>query len=750
MTAKHTAAHWGAYKAVGEGAALRLEPLSSDANPSLIGQGWVAAMRDPATRIGRPAIRKGWLDGRERAIRCRDSHVEVPWDEALDLVAEELKRVIADYGNEAIFAGSYGWASTGRFHHAQSQMRRFLNTIGGFTASRTTYSHAAAEIIFPYITGFSNVELQESMTSWPLIERHCELLVAFGGISGRTAQISSAGTSEHEVETWLQRIAAKGIEIVNISPQASDFSDAEGAAWLPIRPGSDVALMLALAHEIHAQGRTDRAFLERYTSGWAGFEAYLTGRSDGVAKTPAWAAPLCDLPVSAIEALARQLMTKRSMITVTWGLQRADHGEQPIWMGLTLAAVLGQIGQPGLGFGFGYGSVTPVGRPARFLSWPSLPQGRNPVSARIPVARIADMLLHPGAPYHFDGQVCHYPDIKLVWWAGGNPYHHHQDLLRLEEAWCRPETVIVTEHSWTATARRADIVLPATSPLERADIMVNKRDTRLIFMEPLLTPFGEAKNDHQIMVELSRRFGTEAAFSEGRDEEAWLRWLWAGCGQVAEAQGFSLPDFDSFRATGVFACPDSEETKIVLGDFVADPEAKPLATESGRITIGNQTIAAMALPDCAGHPCWYEPAEWLGAAEPDQLHLITPQPLTRLHAQLDAGPVSQAGKVNGHEACTLHPETAARFGIAAGESVLIENSRGACLAGAVLSEGIRKDCIALPTGAWLDLQEIDGRLIDVSGNPNVLTLDKGCSGLSQGNIAHTALVRISRWDGPKD
>ena len=744
----YTSAHWGCYEVRQNGGTRDLIPLASDALPSDIGAGWLSGAMDRGVRVARPSVRKGWLERRDTTGRGQDAFVEVSWDEALDLVVGELTRVRVEHGNGAIFAGSYGWASAGRFHHAQSQLRRFMNLAGGYTGGCTTYSHAAAEILFPYITGLSNTHLQEEMTSWPALANHCELLLSFGGISGRTAQVASAGTSAHEVPIWLGRATKAGMKVIGVSPIKGDLEDMPDADWIPIRPGTDTAMLLALAYEIRAADAHDSGFLQRCTTGWETFNAYLGGAADGVRKTADWAAPICDLPAGLIRDIATKLSRHRSMISIAWGVQRADHGEQPIWAALNLAAMLGQIGQPGTGFGFGYGSVTPVGRPKRFLPWPSLPQGCNPIDQVIPVARIADALLHPGVHYLFDGKDCTYPDLRMIYWAGGNPFHHHQDLFRLEQAWARPETIVVHEHSWTATARRADIVLPATTPLERADIMMNKRDPVLVYMTPVTARQGQAMNDHMIFRALAARLGFEEQFTEGRSEADWLAWLWQGARKVARDAGVDLPDYDMFKKQGLFELPQANTTRVLFSGFTRDPASNPLPTDSGKLELACARIGDLDLPDCPGHPAWFPPIEGAAEVAVGGLHLISPQPRSRLHAQLDTGAVSMGSKVAGREPCTLHPDTAAQHGIAAGDVVLIENVRGACLAGAVLKSGIRRDCIALATGAWFDPQDVGGRVIDVHGNPNVLTIDKGASALSQGNIAHTAVVRVSRWDGP--
>lgn len=747
MRQKFTVSHWGSYVIAG-GKDPELLPHPSDPQPSRIGRGWVSAARDPALRIKRPAVRKGWLDGDKGRKRTSDSFVEVSWDRATGLVADELQRIIAAHGNGAIFGGSYGWASAGRFHHAQSQLKRFLNLIGGYTAQRNTYSHASSEVILPHIVGMSNEDFLDHANSWPLIVENCSLLLAFGGISPRTAQIEPGGTTEHEVSSQLGRIARSGTKIINVSPMRSDLEAVPNAEWMRIRPGTDTALMLALGFELQQNGWHAADFLDRCTSGWPTFRSYLTGEADGRPKTAEWAAQICDVPADAIRALAARMAQERVMITVSFGVQRGDHGEQPVWAGMALAAMLGQIGQAGTGFGFGYGSLSAVGRTQRIVRWPSFPQGTNAVKDFIPVARITDMLLHPGEPYKYNGETRVYPNIRLVYWAGGNPFHHQQDLNRLSDAWTRPETVIVHDHSWTSTARRADIVLPTTTPLEREDIMINRRDPSLIYMSRVFEPLGDARDDHAIFRGLANRMDVGPEFYENRDTDAWLRWIWIKCREVAETEGFSLPQFDQFREAGQFSVPLPPESRVQFAEFVRDPQGSPLQTESGKITLYNETIAAMDAEDCPGHAAWIEPQEWLGNAQRGQFHLISGQPDTRLHSQLDNGTEAQASKIQGREPCLIHPETARHLSVETGDIIKLYNERGACLAGVTLSGDIHPSCVSLATGAWFDPQIVSGEVLEVHGNPNVLTLDKGTSSLAQGTIAHSCLVYIEKWTSP--
>ncbi|MEK9707590.1 MAG: molybdopterin-dependent oxidoreductase, partial [Alphaproteobacteria bacterium] len=453
-TFRHSS-HWGAFTAeVEDGRLTGVRPFVNDPSPSALIHSIPEAVHDES-RVARPSIRKGWLDraaGGHPENRGIDPFVEVPWDEALDLVSGELSRVRDKFGNEAIFGGSYGWASAGRFHHAKSQLQRFLNTIGGFTGSVHTYSIAAGYAILPHVLGSARAAMTEA-TSWDSIVENTELVVAFGGIPAKNLQVSAGGPGEHTSGAYLKAAREAGVAFVNISPIRNDMADHLGAEWLAIRPNTDMALMLALAHTLETEGLADRDFLSRYCTGYERFRAYLLGETDGFAKSAAWAAPICEIDQQTIVSLARRMAGARTLINTNWSLQRGDHGEQPFWMTVTLAAMLGGIGLPGQGFGFGYGSMGNVGNPRRPAPTPTLSTGDNLCDSWIPVARIADMLLHPGAAYEFNGETRTYPDIRLVYWSGGNPFHHHQDLNRLVRAWRRPDTVIVNEPWWTATAK---------------------------------------------------------------------------------------------------------------------------------------------------------------------------------------------------------------------------------------------------------------------------------------------------------
>ena len=165
MTAPRTRAtssHWGAFNVTTQDDRITaVSPFEADCDPSQISAVLPEAVHH-RSRVARPAVRRGWLKGgpgRTRDNRGTDEFVELPWDEALDIAATDLARVQKTYGNQAIFGGSYGWASAGCFHHASSQLHRFLNSFGGFVSSFGSYSTAAAQVIMPHVLGMNFLKL---------------------------------------------------------------------------------------------------------------------------------------------------------------------------------------------------------------------------------------------------------------------------------------------------------------------------------------------------------------------------------------------------------------------------------------------------------------------------------------------------------------------------------------------------------------------------------------------------------------
>ncbi|EJS8749300.1 biotin sulfoxide reductase [Escherichia coli] len=726
-----TAAHWGPMlvETDGETVFSSRGALATGMENSL-----QSAVRDQVhsnTRVRFPMVRKGFLASPEnpQGIRGQDEFVRVSWDEALDLIHQQHKRIREAYGPASIFAGSYGWRSNGVLHKASTLLQRYMALAGGYTGHLGDYSTGAAQAIMPYVVGGSEVYQQQ--TSWPLVLEHSDVVVLWSANPLNTLKIAWNASDEQGL-SYFSALRDSGKKLICIDPMRSETVDFFGdkMEWVAPHMGTDVALMLGIAHTLVENGWHDEAFLARCTTGYAVFASYLLGESDGIAKTAEWAAEICGVGAAKIRELAAIFHQNTTMLMAGWGMQRQQFGEQKHWMIVTLAAMLGQIGTPGGGFGLSYhfaNGGNPTRRAAVLSSMQgSLPGGCDAVD-KIPVARIVEALENPDGAYQHNGMDRHFPDIRFIWWAGGANFTHHQDTNRLIRAWQKPELVVISECFWTAAAKHADIVLPATTSFER--------------------------NDLDVFAELSERWekGGYARFTEGKSELQWLETFYNVARQRGASQQVELPPFAEFwQANQLIEMPENPDSErfIRFADFCRDPQAHPLKTASGKIEIFSQRIADYAYPDCPGHPMWLVPDEWQGNAEPEQLQVLSAHPAHRLHSQLNYSSLRELYAVANREPVTIHPDDAQARGIQDGDTVRLWNSRGQILAGAVISEGIKPGVICIHEGAWPDLDlTADG--ICKNGAVNVLTKDLPSSRLGNGCAGNTALAWLEKYNGPE-
>lgn len=743
-----TSAHWGTYFVdVSEDGrdvvAARPKADDPDAAPAI---GNVADSHRHRSRVARPSVRRHWLDGGPGPDTRRgdpaDTYVEVDWETALDLLARELDRVRSGFGNQAIFGGSYGWGSAGRLHHAQSQLHRFLNSLGGYTRSVNDYSRGASIVLLPHLVGAREaLDLRYKPASWADVAEHTDLLVTFGGARRSNTWVVPGGHARH-VGTDLVRAAGRSTRVVALTAQRDDAFADLGAEWVGVMPGTDTAVMLALVHVLVVDGLADNEFLATHTVGADEVRRYVLGESDGVPKTPEWASGISRTPAATIRDLAHRMAAGRTLVNVVYSLQRGENGEQPIFAGLTLAAFLGQIGLPGGGFAHGFGSMGDYGVGVAGAPLPTFPQGRNPVPDFIPCARISDLLLRPGEEIPYNGGTLRLPETKLAYWAGGNPFHHHQDLRRLRRALSTLDTFVVHETHWTPTARHADIVLPVASTLERDDVAAGAGDSRLRASPRAVPPRGEAREELWIYSRLADKLGAD--FAEGLDSRQWLERIYEEW-RAAPASP-PAPPFAEFWRDGGVDLPRNPYRDAVFADFRA---GRPLETPSGRIELYSATLAGFGLPDVAGHAVWREPTQWWrspSTAEFD-LHLLCNQPTHRLHSQLDMGAASRSTKVAGREPVRLNPADAAARGLVDGDVALVRSAQGSLLAGVVVTDVLLPGVAQMHTGAWFDPSAPE--VADcVNGNVNVLTRDVGTSTLTQATSGAHVLVAITRYDGP--
>ena len=779
-SAKISASHFGAIRGLNKNG--KFEGIA-DANeldfyPVTLIEGVLARTYDD-TRIARPAVRKGYLEKgykSDKSKRGKDEWVEVSWDEAYKIVADELKRVYKEYGGSSIYGGSYGWYSVGSVNNPQTLLGRMLNVLGGYTTRTLTYSTHAIRAITPYVTGTD--ESGALQTAWPVILKETEVVVIWGADPINTNQIAW-GVPDHESYIYFKKLKEqmkkRGVRVICIDPVLNNTSMYLGATHIYVNPTTDVALMMGICYEMMKAGVSDEKFLKRYTSGVAEFKAYLNGEAeDKTVKDAAWASKISGVHEDDIKTMAKLFAAKRTMLMCGWGPQRAHHGEQFHWTATVLAAFIGQIGLPGGGYGFGYhysdggcpSPAAPVGSALSLSSgkaqsstaFPGLGSisivpsidgdWKHRDNIAIPVSRIVDCINNPGKEVEFNCKKITYPEIKLAYWAGGNPFHHHPNTKLMAKTFEKLDTFIVQDCFWTASARMADIVLPATTEQERDDITKSHTNKFIIAMHKIAEPYMEAKNDYEIYSGILKQFGqTELnAFTEGKSEFDWIKQFYNASKKKGDANNLNMPSFEEFWDKGYveFKIPDYAYEYVKMADFRKNPIINRLGTPSGKIQITSKKIGKAMYEDCPSHPTWMEPMEWLGSKETKKypLNLVTPHPKYRLHSQLNNTWLRNLAEINGREPIWIHPNDAAARGIKNGDIVRVFNDRGEILCGAIVTKNVKASVVRIEEGAWWDP---DKKELCVHGNANVLIPNEPTSKLAMGNQA-TALVQIEKFE----
>ncbi|MGN2614365.1 molybdopterin-dependent oxidoreductase [Aliivibrio fischeri] len=740
------ASHWGPFNAIVKaGVLVGIQPRKElDAMPTeMLTEGLIGRVYDK-TRVKYPMVRASYLAApkgdTKPHLRGKEPFVRVSWDTALSLVADAIQTTATEHGNEAIFSSSYGGWSHAGLMRPQVLQGRFFNLIGGQSTTTGDYSGGASQVILPHVIG--DMEVYSPQTAWPVIQENTEIFVLIGCDPWKNNRIEFR-VADHQMYSHWKQFAENDIQFISINPQQTRTDDELDAEWVKIVPNTDTALFLAMAQHVYVNDLHDTAYLARYTVGADKYIDHLMGKNDGIVKSPEWAAKITGIPAEDIQKMAIRFATSKTQFAAGWSLQRADHGEMIHWAIINFAAMLGKIGKPGEGVGFSwhYGNG---GMPQSGKTLPiGLSQGKNPVSAICPASRISEMLMNPGKSFTRDGIEYTYPDIKMVYNAGNNLLSHQQDTNELINALNeKVETFVCQDPWWCASSRYADIVLPATSTLERNDLSSGGTysNDKIYAMRQVIKPYGESLDDFEIFRKLAEIFNVEDKFTDGLAFDDILK-------RAYHASSATL-SFDEFWKNGVALLPVPQEANqwVRHGDFYQDPDKHPLHTTSGKIELYCQDIANFDVKNCPPMPTFLEPFEYLGNAKPNQVHVVSPHPYMRLHSQLANTEVRKYESVQGRQYVLINDMDAQKHGIRSGQLVEIYNERGRVIAGAKVSDQIMPGVISLEEGAWLQFDS-QGRCN--SGSINVLTSSQACSDLSQANSANTCLAYIQRCRDPE-
>ncbi|WP_025822435.1 molybdopterin guanine dinucleotide-containing S/N-oxide reductase [Shewanella marina] len=718
-------------------------------------------------RVQYPMVRKGYLANPEQpdGNRGNDEFVRVSWQQALELIHQHHMRIRKKYGNESIYAGSYGWRSSGVLHQAQTLLSRYMGMAGGYSSHFGDYSTGAAQVIMPYVVG--SIAVYDQQTAFPVVLESSDVVVIWGANPLNTLRIAWTSSDESGL-AFFNELKKTNKKILVIDPLRNETADFFGdkAQWIAPIPNTDVAMMLGIAYHMVKHNLHDKAFLKKYTVGYTKFEQYLLGKSDGIAKTPQWAAEICQVPASQLEQLAELFCKNRTMLMAGWGMQRQQYGEQRHWMLVTLAAMVGQIGLAGGGFGLSYHYAN-GGNPTRIAGvLPTISPVINKATAgannwdmggalnTIPVGSIIEALEHPGEEYQNNGAIKKWPNIKMIWWAGGSPFTHNQNLNRLIKAWQKPELIVVSDPYWASTTRYADIVLPITTSYERDDMTMtgDYSNQNIVPMQKIVEPLFESRNDMDVFADLAELLvkNGRQIYRENKTDIQWLQEFYNRAKKMADAQGVHMPDFEHFWVKHEILTMkwNPKSAKFVTYEsFRQDPMMNSLGTESGLIEIFSETIASYHYDDCPGHPTWLVPTEWQQNHNPNMLHLITSHAADRLHSQLNYSRLRKQYAIADREPIIIHPDDAKAHEIESGDLVCVSNSRGKILTGALVTDGIKQGTVCVHEGAWLNMDKQHD--ICKNGNCNVLTSDIPTSRLANGCAPNSSLVVIEKYTGPE-
>jgi anaerobic dimethyl sulfoxide reductase subunit A len=646
---------------------------------------------DPA-RLRRPLLRTGPRgSGRFRPVG---------WEEALELVARRIGEIGERWGREAIMRIGGSGSCRGALHNTASLTRRFLALGGGYTETAGNFSSAAAQFTKPYLFGTPSIGVDVKS----LLESKLLLLWGFNPADTRL------GVENEGVFDALRR---RGVPIVVIDPRRSASVERWQAEWLPIRPGTDAALMEGMLFVLLEEGLADRRAIERLSSGFDELEAELFGRAGGEAKSPERAARLCGVPAEQVRRLARRLAEAQpAALLPGLSIQRNLGGEEADRLGAALQLAAGNLGEPGGSAGAGQWNWLPGPRCGK------LPVPQNPCDASVPVYRWADAVLR--------GRAGGYPsDIRMLYSVGGNYAVQGPDTARSIAALEAVEFTVAHDYFLTDTCRYADVVLPATTFLERRDILFSYSNY-LLYSEKVCDPPGEARDDYTIFAELAGRLGYREHFTEGLDADGWLeRFL----------ERSEVSDREAFMREGIYA--GDKQRRVALADFAADPEAHPLPTPSGRIEFASGAYAAIGGPRV---PRWSE--RWSPAERCYPLLMVSPHEKFRNNSQFDNIPLFK-GKCD--DRLWIHPEDAAPRGIRDGDPVGVESSRGRMYTTARVTEGIVPGTVSCTQGRWFRPAGTDDGegSVDLQWGVNALTSAEPTLP-SEGSRTHSNRVEVWR------
>ena len=674
---------------------------------------------------------------------------EISWDEAIDTIAEKLKGVIEKYGNEAVYINY----ATGMYSATGKTTARLMNVLGGYLGSYADYSTNMMSVAMPYMYGEECTPYDSVYASSASEAEKSDLVLMFGNSPADT-RMGGANA------VWdFTKVREAGAKIYHIDYRLNETASGHPEEWIPIRTGTDAALVAALAHELIANDQVDLDFLHTYCVGFdeetmpesakgqnKSYKDYVMGTGyDMVEKTPEWAAPITQIPAERIRSLAAELAAaKAPYIVQGWGPQRHTNGENTARAICLLPCLLGKIGLPGTNTGMR------EAEPSALVG--GIPNGKNPVKASINVYQWLNAVDHgeqmtaKNAGVHGVDQLT--TGIKFLWnYAGNCITNQHADINKVHEILqdeTKCEFIVVTDTVMTDSAKYADILLPDAMRAEQLNMSTNGYSEFYLGVcvgGPAQEAPGECRPSYDVNAAIADKFGKKDDYTEGRTQEEWVQYLYE---EGAKADG-DMPSWDDIQKQGLY----KRELEPVVGmkDFRDDPAKNPLKTPSGKIEIYSEELDKLAaeweLEDgdaITPIPSFLPGYEGYGSAtEEFPLYCSGFHYKSRTHSSF--GFIEEL-----NQACRqqlwINPLDAESRGIAHGDMCAVTSPVGEIRIEAKVTPRIVPGTIGIPQGAWHQAA-MDGDRVDTGGCVNTLTTYRP-SPLAKGNGVHSIIAQVAK------
>ncbi len=654
---------------------------------------------------------------RRTAKRGEGSFETISWDAALDEVAENLNRVKKEYGNSSVLflpgAGNQGML------HGPLGPGLMLQMFGGFTRYWGIPSYEGA--LFASMATYGTIKTGHSRDDL----LNSRMILMWGWNPANTVW-------DPETALFLAKARENGARMVAVDPRFTDTAATFADEYIPIRPGTDAAMLIAMAYVIITENLQDQTFIDKHTIGFNDYKDYVLGRSGGVPKTPRWAEEITTVPAQTIADLARKYATnKPGALIAGWGPARTAMGEQYSRAANVLCAITGNIGiNGGYAAGFmrayssretrhlqpdknkkavdkskGIPSANPVENNAlpRADSLYKLSGGTNATSARIHQSRIWDAILTGTAGGHP-------ADPKLAYIVASNCLNQYPNANRGAEALKSLEFIVVHDQFLTPTAKFADIVLPVNTFMERSDIAPPWLGSPYyIYLNKTVDSMYESKTDLEICRDLAPRLGIDPGFFEMSEDE--ILKMFAG-------RRPDIDDYEKMKRDGVVKIPLSEPI-VAFKDQVKDPENNPFPTLSGKIEIACGHLAEMDNPGIPQVPAYLGHKEHYDSplSKKYPFQLLTTHSKIRTHSTLEMVPWLREIEAHG---LWINPKDAQKMGISHNDMVEVFNDRGCVRIAARVTERIMPGVVNLCQGGWY---QPDENGVDTGGCANTLTDD---------------------------